>query len=254
MQSGNHKKEKKDEEVGALNQIDNPFPPETLPEEVLKKLEQSGLLTSSPPRPRAPSPATGISPAQMPPSMPPKLPPIPSGSSQPKVQIPAQSPISNPPLQPSAQPQSVTGKKTPPSPPPPKPKGEVEAIKSKLQPLIPNLQKLLKLLAGTVLPMGASSENVRVGPEGSIMLGQLEIGRTFEGVDGDKTSIRLFFTNIGIKDKIPDSIRARFPVSETLLTLHKSGEKFFIITEKTISLGFGKSQDSPPSIFIPGNL
>jgi hypothetical protein len=253
MSSDNHRKGGTGRNDDSDDDLDTPFPPEALPAEVIKRLEESGVLiptetkrTVTPPgvtvtKPRPADLQADSTDLDAPTPPPRPSPPLPARpSTQPAK--PSQSPV---PAQ-SAQPK-------PPPPPVPQPSRGGE-MKTRLQPLIPNLQKLFRLLSGTILPGNISYENVRAEQSGSIFIGQLEIGKVFEGLDGDGVSVRLFFSKLNMRDTIPDVIRGRFPVSESILLIHRAKAKFFIVTEKNISLGFAKADDASTFLFIMGAL
>ena len=251
-----------------MDLLDTPFPPEELPEDVLRRLEDAGVIqpmsrrVPSPPPPKPDAPSTP-GPADEPASKPPVGPPKSQGGTQPysyvaKPSPPPPGPSPAPAKRPSPPPQNQAAaapqqRPSPPqqkeAPPPPKPPPvprmtdpKQEEYKVKLQPLVPNLQKLFRLISGgSILPGNVSYENVRFDTGGVISIGHLDIGQVFEGKDGDCTSVRIFFSKINITGDVPGLIRKKFPVSDGILALNKTKPKFFIVTEKEISLGIAKS-------------
>ena len=137
----------------------------------------------------------------------------------------------------------------PPGPPPKK----VE-LKGKIRPLYPNLQKLLKLISGGSILPGAAYDKVKLDNDGKLLLGTLDIGQVLNGRDSDGYSIRIYFSKLQIQGDIPEIIRSRFPISEAILMIHKAAKKFFIVTEKDISLGLAKTDDDKPLMTVYGNL
>jgi hypothetical protein len=264
-----------------MDLLDTPFPPEELPEDVLRRLEDAGVI--QPTSRRVPSPPPQKSDAQSTPgtadepaSQPPATPLKSQSGTQPYSYVakpsppppkpspaPAKRPSPPPQNQAAAAPQqrpSPPQQKEAPSPPKPPPvprktDPKQEEYKVKLQPLVPNLQKLFRLISGgSILPGNVSYENVRFDASGVISIGHLEIGQVFEGKDGEGTSVRIFFSKINIMGDVPGLIKKKFPVSEGILALNKTKPKFFIITEKEISLGIAKSEQDSPFLYVVGNL
>jgi len=262
-----------------MDLLDTPFPPEELPEDVLRRLEDAGVIqptsrrVPSPPPPKLDAPSTP-GPADEPASKPPVGPLKAQGGTQPysyvaKPSPPPQRPSPDPTKRPSPPPQNQAaaapqqrpsppqqkGAPSPPKPPPVPRKTDPkqEEYKVKLQPLVPNLQKLFRLISGgSILPGNVSYENVKFDGSGVISIGHLDIGQVFEGKDG--TSVRIFFSKINITGDVPGLIRKKFPVSDGILALNKTKAKFFIITEKEISLGIARSEQDSPFLYVVGNL
>ena len=242
--------------------LDDPFGADSLPEDVIKKLEASGVLQSSRSKPPPPP---------KPKKKPPPPPPAPKAQSlnnmqgsQPmrqKTPTPNSSVIdestSNYTLQPMRQktptpnsaPRPVQQTPQPQGPPPKK----VE-LKGKIKPLYPNLQKLLKLISGGSILPGASYDKVKLDNDGKLFIGTMDIGQVLEGKDGDGFSIRIYFSKLQIQGDIPEIIRARFPIADAILMIHKAAKKFFIVTEKDVSLGLAKTDDDKPLMLVYGNL
>lgn len=184
------------------------IPPETLPEEVIKKLEEKGILSPS------------------------KRPRVPSGP----------------------YPSITSHKAQKPSPPPP-PSSKTEGIKSQIKPLIPNLRKLFKFMAGSnILPQSVSFEKVKIGREGVLYLGKNNIGKMFENLDAGGASVRIYLSRLGLQGDIPEVIKSRFPVSDAIVAINRDKEKFFIVTEKRIALGFGKTTEDKPIFYVYGTI
>jgi len=207
--------------------------PEHLPDEVLKKLEASGLLHVN--RPKSPS-------------IPPPVPAAASHrttASSVRTQLPAQPPAQTPPPT-----QSSVKTPLPTAGGPPSRKME---LKGKIQPLLPNLQKLFRLITGGgILPSSVSFENVRINDQGQLVIGQQEIGRVYEGKDGNGISVRIFFSKLNIQDVVPEIVKSRFPMSEAILMIHKTKTKFFVVTEKNVTVGFAKSEEDSPIMMVYG--
>lgn len=221
--------------------IDTPFPPEELPEDVLRRLEEAGVLQPT-------SRSTDVKQNSAPSSKPPSSPPAKAPSSAPRPPPSKPKAVSSPHKPPPAPPKS----------PPPAPKKvdpKQDEFKTKLRPLIPNMQKLLRLISGgSILPSSVSFENVRLDGNGIIYIGQLDIGKIFEGMDGDGISVRIYLEKLNVHEEIPEIIKKSFPVSESILAINKKKTKFFIITEKDISLGFAKSEVDASFLYIIGRL
>jgi len=126
-------------------------------------------------------------------------------------------------------------------------------IKNKIAPLVPNLQKLFRFIAGgSILPTSVSFENVKVNEHGILTIGQKEIGRMVEDKEG--VSVRIFFSKLDIKEGFPEILKTRFPLSDTMIAVHKSYQRFFIVTEKTVSVAFAREDEGPPQLSIFGSL
>ena len=267
--------------TNGMDLLDTPFPPEELPEDVLRRLEDAGVIqpisrrAPSPPPPK-PDAASTTEPADEPTSRLPIGPQKSQGGTQQYSYVSKPSPSppkpsSDPTKRPSPPPQNQAAaapqqrpspppQKEAPSPPKPPPvprktDPKQEEYKAKLQPLVPNLQKLFRLISGgSILPGNVSYDNVRFDAGGVISIGHLDIGQVFEGKDGDGTSVRIFFSKINITGDVPGLIKKKFPVSEGILALNKTKPKFFIVTEKEISLGIARSEQDSPFLYVVGNF
>jgi hypothetical protein len=243
--------------------IDTPFPPAELPEDVLRRLEEAGVIQPSTRTAEKPlenngvsdqEPTRPLSPSDRPSTPKPKGPPggqpysfVAKGQAAPKSPPPPAPPKSPPPPPPA---------KPPPPPPPPRKAEPIpESFREKIQPLVPNVQKLLRFISGgVILPGTVSFEHVRMDEDGLVYIGNLDVGQYLEGKDGNGSSIRFFFNKLNIAQTIPEIIRKRFPVSESILALNQSKSKFFIITENGVALGFARSEVDSPSLYIVGKI
>ncbi len=251
--------------VETKEQIDTPFPPAELPEDVLRRLEDAGVIQPSE-RPPTPARKNNAVSDQEPTR------PLPSSErhSTPKPKgPPAGQPYSfvaksQGAPQPPAEAKAPAGHKSPPPPPPPKsppppPPRKAEPIpeiyREKIQPLVPNMQKLLRFISGgVILPGSVSFEHIKMDEEGLVYIGSLDVGQYLEGKDGNGSSIRFYFSKLNIAQAIPEIVKKKFPVSESILAINRAKTKFFIVTEHGVSLGFARSEHDSPSLYIVGNI
>jgi hypothetical protein len=214
--------------------IDTPFPPAELPEDVLRRLEEAGVIQPSSRAASTSESNGGVSdqeptrplPSSDRPSTPkPKGPP----GGQPYSFV-AKSPAA---VKAQSEPRAQNGHKSPPPPPPPKsppppPPKKAEPIpesfREKIQPLVPSMQKLLKFMSGgVILPGSVSFEHVKMNEDGLVYIGTLDVGQYLEGKDGNGSSIRFYFSRLNMADAIPDIVKKRFPVSESILAINRAG-------------------------------
>ena len=229
---------------GSTVDLDDPFGSDSLPEEVIKKLEAAGVLQPS--RSKPPPPPR---PQQKPPPPPPAARAQVFNNTQGPQPMRRKTPTPMPvprPVQQTPQPRMASQ--------PPEPPSKKVELKGKIRPLYPNLQKLLKLISGGSILPGAAYDKVKLDNDGKLFIGTMDIGQVLEGKDGDGFSIRIYFSKLQIQGNVPEIISARFPIADAILTIHKATKKFFIITEKDISLGLAKTDNDKPLMFVYGKL
>ena len=254
--------------------IDTPFPPAELPEDVLRRLEEAGVIqpstrTASTPvdndRVSDQEPTRPLPSSDRPSTPKPKGPPggLPysyvaknqaAATTQPAPQAP-NGHTSPPPPPPPKSPPPPPPAKSPPPPPPKKAEPIPESYRDRIQPLVPSLQKLLKFMSGgVILPGSVSFEHVRMDEDGLVYIGNLDVGQYLEGKDGSGSSIRFYFSRLNMADAIPEIVKKRFPVSESILAINRTKVKFFSVTEQGVALGFAKSETDSPSLYIVGRI
>lgn len=245
--------------------IDTPFPPAELPEDVLRRLEDAGVIQPST-RPAAPARKNNAVSDQEPtrplPSQERHSTPKPTGppGGQPYSFVAKSHGTPKPPSEPTApaahkSPPPPPPAKSPPPPPPKKAEPIPESYREKIQPLVPNMEKLLRFLSGgVILPGTVSFEHIKMNEDGLVYIGSLDVGQYLEGKDGNGSSVRFYFSKLNIAHAIPEIVRKKFPVSESILAINHAKTKFFIVTESGVSLGFARSEFDSPSLYIVGNI